>query len=375
MTRAFRMLAATTLALLLSAATAPAQYAYPAGYGGYGWGGWGGGHTAQGDIARGMGAFAAGAGVYNANTAAARNMNAQTALMWNQYWYEAQQESNRKYIAKMAAEKAENLQARKDIYNRLRDNPNAVDINRGDALNVILDELNNPKVYVRGLKSASIKFPGDLIRQIPFNYASGAVTATVHSLTTKGSAPAILKTEPYRPDMEKLRAIGAKIREQDEKGGKIDSDTLEQARTVLAALRTKVEANLAPGTRERNDAERFIKACIGLSKMLETPAINVLLSGVENHPETTVGDLLAFMKAFNLRFGVADQPAQRAAYNELYPLLAKLSDEAFPDQKPIGPVDEQALDPSRTTDFFNGMEMKEVAKKTTPPPPPPAGRP
>ena len=38
--------------------------------------------------------------------------------------------------------------------------------------------------------------------------------------------------------------------------------------------------------------------------MLETPAINILLAGVENRPEHHLGDLLTFMESFNLRFGV-----------------------------------------------------------------------
>ena len=61
--------------------SARAQYHYPPGYGGYGWGGWGGGGTSSvGSTARGMGAFAAGAGYYNVNTAQARSINAQTAF-------------------------------------------------------------------------------------------------------------------------------------------------------------------------------------------------------------------------------------------------------------------------------------------------------
>src|SRR6185437_1421945 len=49
------------------------RYMYPRGYGGYGWGGWGGGETVQGSIARGMGAYAAGAGYYNQQTAVANS--------------------------------------------------------------------------------------------------------------------------------------------------------------------------------------------------------------------------------------------------------------------------------------------------------------
>jgi len=58
------MAGALALALLsVPGSRALAQWGYPVGYGGYGWGGWGA-HTGQGDIARGMGVYAAGAGYY-----------------------------------------------------------------------------------------------------------------------------------------------------------------------------------------------------------------------------------------------------------------------------------------------------------------------
>jgi hypothetical protein len=58
--------------------------------------------------------------------------------------------------------------------------------------------------------------------------------------------------------------------------------------------------------------------------MLETPAIDVLLAGVEERPDTTLGDLLTFMKVFHLRFGVAQSPRQKEVYNAIYPLLVQL---------------------------------------------------
>ncbi len=46
--------------------SAHAQFFYPGGYGGWGWNGWGGRRrTVQGDVARGLGMFAEGAGIYN----------------------------------------------------------------------------------------------------------------------------------------------------------------------------------------------------------------------------------------------------------------------------------------------------------------------
>jgi len=362
-------IAALAVALSLAGA-AQAQIYYPQGYGGYGWSGWGGGATPPGDIARGMGAFAAGAGYYNQETAVARSINADTAVRWNQYWYEAQQEHNRKYYTRLAEKQKTDNKALSDIYLRLRDNPNQYDVYRGDALNVIYDELCSPKVYIRGLKSAGTTFPGEMIRDVPFQYAAAAVTNTVHNVMTKGSAPAVLRKEPFKADLDKLRAIATKFREEDQSEGRIDPETLDRAQALIKSLQDKVTANLAVGTKDRTDSDRFLKSAMGLCKMLHTPAINVLLAGVDKHPETTVGDLLIFMKACNLRFGAADSPRQKMVYDQLYPLLVKLRDEAFPKGLPAAPGDANP-NPESATEFLSGMEAKAVDPNAVPPPPRP----
>lgn len=91
-----------SLAALSSQARAQWGYGYyPYGYGGYGWGGWGG--TAQGDIARGLGYFTMGAGIYNVDTAIARSINVDTMIRWNQYVYLSQKEATREYFARRNA--------------------------------------------------------------------------------------------------------------------------------------------------------------------------------------------------------------------------------------------------------------------------------
>lgn len=371
MSRSPRWSGLLSLALLACGAQAGAQIYYPSGYGGYGFGGWGGGGTTpQGDIARGMGAFAAGAGYYNEQTAEARAINANTARNWNEYWYQSQQNVNRHYYAKLGRRQAENVAAQDAIYARLRDNPNPYDIYRGDALNVVFDMLSSPKVYINGLKGASQRFPGEMIREIPFQYASEAVTATVHSVMTKGSAPEVLKRPAFRDDLAQLREMGEKIRQEDE-AGDIDPETIDRAVAAIQALQKKADAELPQGSKDRTDADRFLKAALGLTKMLRTPAINVLLADVDKHPDTTVGDLLSFMKAFNLRFGVADHPREKMVYDQLYPLMLKLRDEAYPGTKPSLPAEAQG-NFEHPAEFFATMDPKALDPNAVPPSPRPA---
>jgi len=321
-------------------------------------------------MARGMGVFAAGAGYYNQSTAVANSINANTAMNWNEYLYQSQQAVNKKYYARLAEKQKTNVKANEDIYKRLRDNPNQYDIYRGDAMNVIFDELCSPKVYIRGLKSSSIRFPGEMIRDVPFNYAQAAITNTVDQIMTKGSAPAVLHKEVFSPENQQLKVIGAKIREEDAKDGTIDPETLDQAEDLIKKLQAKVARELPSGSKDRLAADKFLKSALGLSKMLRTPAINVLLAGVDKHPETTVADLLMFMKSFNLRFGVADAPRERQVYDELYPLMVKLRDEAFPNRKPEL-RDTPEPNPEHAAEFFSKMDEKALDHKAVPPPPKP----
>ena len=98
-----------------------------------------------------MGAYAAGAGYYNQSTAVARSINADTVMRWNQYVYQSQMNANRIHAARLARDRNASIQDVDKIQKRLRDNPEPADIYSGDALNVALDEINDPRVYVKAL--------------------------------------------------------------------------------------------------------------------------------------------------------------------------------------------------------------------------------
>jgi len=78
MLRGVRLFTGLTAILIASGGVAHSQY-YGGGFGNYGWGGWGGA-TPQGEIARGMGMYNVGAGVYNEKTAVANSINADTVM-------------------------------------------------------------------------------------------------------------------------------------------------------------------------------------------------------------------------------------------------------------------------------------------------------
>ncbi len=111
----------------------------------------------------------------------------------------------------------------------------------------------------------------------------------------------------------------------------------------------------------------------GLTRLLQTPAINVLLSGVEKRPEVTLSELLTFgMSANNLRFGVASSPRQQEVNTTLFPLLAKARDEAAASlARTETKVESNGV--ARPSEFFDKMPLEVLDRKpgTKPVPPPP----
>ena len=116
-------------------------YPYGYGYGGWGFGGWGG--TAEGSILQGMGAYAEGAGVYNYDSAVAGSINTDSYIRLNQYIWNSELEAR----ARWNAHQARRLTLSKDEYKarlkRIRTNPDPADIESGEALNAILQDLDS----------------------------------------------------------------------------------------------------------------------------------------------------------------------------------------------------------------------------------------
>jgi hypothetical protein len=98
--------------------------------------------------------------------------------------------------------------------------------------------------------------------------------------------------------------------------------------------------------------------------MLKTSAIEVILAGVENRPDATLGELLNFMTAFNLRFGVASTPQQREIYSTLYPKLVQLRNEIAP---ALATSAAPKTSGTEAEDFFSVMSDKDLQKKAPKP--------
>jgi hypothetical protein len=355
------------LILSVTGGSARAQY-----FGGYGWGGWGGwGETPEGSIARGLGALYAGEGIYNQQTAVANSINEDTWQRWNQYLYLSNEEATRKYLSK----KNYDIQKNKDSYNsivkRLQDNPTAKDVDDGDALNAALDQLSDPRIQSSSLKIASTPIDAKIISDIPFRYASEAVTIIMSNLRGAKQWPPALDIARFASEKREFEDVAEQARKEDEDGD-ISPQTIRRANALVATLRSKLAESPLADSRDNLAAERFLKTLAGLVKLLEKPDTREVFDQLRMVKSTTVGNLIGFMHIYNLRFGAAKTPQQRMIYEKLYPVLDQARDRVMSEAKIEG--DTVRADPKHVGDFFNKMNLEDFdgkPNKEAPKPPKP----
>ena len=110
----------------------------------------------------------------------------------------------------------------------------------------------------------------------------------------------------------------------------------------MPALEEDSRGNVSPATRKRvvdaisafqnsfkkktdefepgyEDAREFLTTLAGLSRLLNDTSLKAFLSKLDDGQERTVGDLVTFMNAFNLRFGPATSERQIVIYRRLIP--------------------------------------------------------
>jgi hypothetical protein len=356
-----RIWLALAMAAVLATAVGEARAQYYPGYGSYGWGGWGGGATVGGDLARGLGYYNIGAGIYNEQTAEANSINADTIMRWNQYLWESQQEANRREYARMAKRQQLENAAGDAIQKRLLENPTARDISDGDALNAVLDQITDPRIHSSSLRLATAPIKSDAIKTIPFQNASEGISISLNQLAAKETWPLGLQGEKFAAEREAYQAAVAKVVKEDEEG-QISPQSLTDLRGVISKLRAKLAANKPANRTELVQADNYVKALVGMARMLENPQTEKVIAELAKVEKTSLGSLLGFMHTYNLRFGAATTPQQRAVYEALYPLMAEHRDKVV---KPSdGPSSAAAQARSHPTDFFQGMHLDYLEGKT-----------
>jgi hypothetical protein len=322
----------------------------------WGWGGWGGWvDTPEGVLARGMGQYYEGLGVLNKKTAMADAINTETMIRWNEYMYDAHLEGIRRTVARRQANSERIRTARSEILKNLLESPSARDVENGNALNAAVTQLSDPRISTSSLRTASAPIEAGTIREIPFRNASEAVTIVLSQIKDIIKWPAVLNGEQFAAEKKAFEDLVETALREDEEGD-ISPATLARGHELVRGLNSKLAATTFDSAREREAATRFLRTFGGLVRMLDTPDTSEAFNQLRQVKSTTLGNLIAFMQVFNLRFGAATTPAQRAIYRELFTALDGLRSRVLKDAR----LDDSApflANPGVVGDFFSKFDV------------------
>jgi hypothetical protein len=303
-------------------------------------------------------------------------------MRWNQYAYQSHVTASNSYRARLLARRTSINRARAETQEQLRDNPSNRDITDGDALNLLLGDLTN--AANSSTRRITTPLRHELIPEIPFAYASEGITICLDRMTMNEQWPLALRVEDFKPERESLRKAVQVALEEDKKGD-LEPATVEAVQAAVDRFRLKFEKLVPPTSPDYIPAHDTIKAMAGLTKMLYSPKVEEILAELEDYQGTTLGDLLSFMQAFNLRFAPANSFRQRQIYLKLYPMLAEQANGSQGSSnvgqaaqavegagsQAIGTAEDlgtKAVDglKSAAVDFFKDMDWKHLTGKSTP---------
>jgi hypothetical protein len=287
----------------------------------------------------GLGSFARGRGAYLLDKAQADAINVETMVKWNKALHARQvavrEEKQRE------AEKREAARARRVERMDLRD---------GITLNNLLTQIfdMDPAAAKSGRANAPISMRA--IQEIPFEWESEAVSICLNQMTAKDSLPEPLMASIYADEREALQAAVKSAIEEDEKGT-VSLETTKRIHEAVAKFRAKFIKNAANFEAGYNDALNYFTTMASLSRLLNDPSMKMFLEKLESGQDRTVGNLVAFMDTYNLRFGPATSDRQIQIYTMLVPILTAIRDQ-------VKTVEYTPSPPDRT-----GEALKAAAKE------------
>ena len=165
------------------------------------------------------------------------------------------------------------------------------------------------------------------IREIPFEWDSEAISLCLDQMTGKDSVPAPLMASVYSEERVALQAAVRSALEEDARGT-VSMDTIKRINEAVAKLRNQFMKNASRFNPGYDDTLLYLSTMASLSRMLNDPSMKRFLERFRDNEERSVGDLIAFMDAYNLRFGPATSNRQLEIYTRLVPILTEIRDSA-----------------------------------------------
>ena len=307
------------------------------------------GSTPIGDMARGAGIQAMGAGVYNYYTAQADAIEANTWMNLNEYIFQSVRQASMRESRRIAARIAKNKENYNEVLARILNNPEFKDVRRGDALNAVYQELTNPQISESALRLSPVHLSGESILNIPFFYAKDDATFSLQRLTARGKWPAGLRGDEFAQERRAYeRAVDTALEQQIE--GKLSREAIRGVETAVYNLSVRLDQVIEP-SRDKIylEARNYMRRLESIKELFKHKEIEQILGEIDKYSGTTVQDLVAFMKRNNLRFGVPDEIGdEQSQYTRLHASLSQQLDLVrVPEGRAAEETKESAQDHSR----------------------------
>lgn len=284
----------------------------------------GAGSTPQGDYLRGLGIAAAGLGVYNLDTAKAESINVDTAIRADMYLASVFREARENWMALDKEREARWKANYEKIRDRIRSNPEALDVFTGNALNAALEQLNDPKIQEASLRSVPVAIPREMLRRIPFKLDEKGLIFSLQRLKGKGrtSWPVAFQNPSYAPERRAFdRAIDRAMEQMID--GRILNEAIAAYEEAVNDLTKKLERDpdARPPDRRYTEAKTRLNEMAKATTLLKTTKIQPVMADLDRYTGRTVNDLREFMQAHNLRFAAAESDDERRLYVDLFAAL------------------------------------------------------
>ncbi len=134
---------------------------------------------------------------------------------------------------------------------------------------------------------------------------------------------------------------------------------------LVSDLRRKITVQPMKDEDDQVQAMKFINASTALLGLLDKPDTRAALADLRKVPkdQTTIGNLLGFMHAYNLRFGPATTQKQRRAYQQLYATLDQTRDQILTESK-LDIKNPPSSHPKVVTDFYGRIKLRPRPSRT-----------
>jgi hypothetical protein len=281
------------------------------------------GSTLEGDYLRGVGIAAQGMGIGYYYTAMGDSINTDTFIRWSEWVDAVVKKGARELAARKAQERAKHAAEYNAIQKRLSENPESLDVQKGDALNVVLEQLMNPKISESSFRYAQVPLTVDVVRRIPFKLGEKNEKFSMSRLLLKGKGNWTVAFQDGRFAAVRHayeRVLDNALEQAIE--GKVQIPAIEAVDAAVDDLARKLDEVVGP-SRDRLyiEAKGRLEDLKNVVRLFKTHKVQLALGEMDNYSGTTVNDLRLFMQRHKLQFAQAESPDERSLYPELHAAL------------------------------------------------------